>query len=435
MHLSLNKSTIFKRVGHYGYLSNISTRQNLTLDENGALWLSHISYIPKRIDYIVNELVENYDDADFNTLQNDFHCFMEELISAGFIDCIDVTPPRLLYLELTQMCNERCVHCYIPSSLKGETAISLSLDKVLKIIDEYSAMSGTEIVFTGGEIGLYKNLFDVIEYAKQKGLIVTLITNGTTFTNEDIKRIKELDIDKIQISLYSLSKHIHDSITKNTSSFEKTTRTIKLMIEHDIPVEIACVVIKDNRNDVFELLKHFQQLGVEVKLEVNIVAQSNCDKSNIACRLSIVEYRDFLQHLACISPEQAKRIINRHHIEYDEKFNYSEYLHKPLCTAAFSSIYIAANGNVLPCGNLVNIIFGNINAASLCDIWTDSQTINSFRQIREKDLPHCAKCELSNYCLRCLARNYTENGNMLEISQSFCEQAKIAQETINVLKN
>ena len=207
------------------------------------------------------------------------------------------------------------------------------------------------------------------------------------------------------------------------------------MIEHDIPVEIACVVIKDNRNDVFELLKHFQQLGVEVKLEVNIVAQSNCDKSNIACRLSIVEYRDFLQHLACISPEQAKRIINRHHIEYDEKFNYSEYLHKPLCTAAFSSIYIAANGNVLPCGNLVNIIFGNINAASLCDIWTDSQTINSFRQIREKDLPHCAKCELSNYCLRCLARNYTENGNMLEISQSFCEQAKIAQETINVLKN
>ena len=407
----------------------------MTFDENGAFWLSQISYIPQKVDIIINKLLSQYCDVTIEEFKDDFMEFLNELIQAGFVDTMDVQPPRFLYLELTQICNERCIHCYIPEHLKNKDGYKLKLEEVKKVISDFSSLGGEEVIFTGGEIGLYDQLFNITCYAKQQGLRITLLTNGTLFSDEEITELKTLNVDSVQVSLYSLNEDSHDEITRLKGSFKKTMDSIIQMKKNGIPVEVACVVMKHNREDIVDLISFCNGEGLNLNLELNVLAQSNRCTSNLECRLSLDEYKKFIEEIYRYHPDIVDNILKRNDNIFDKNFNFAEYLNKPLCRAGFSSIYIDAQGNVIPCGDLPGIRFGNIYDETFSEIWQNSQQINTFRLIREKDLTKCVTCELSNYCQRCMARNYTECGGILEISTTFCKQAEIASRFLKNIKD
>src|SRR6058998_2074459 len=86
-------------------------------------------------------------------------------------------------IELTYGCNLHCVHCYTdcynrPDLIKRE----LSYAEVTRILDQLAAEGCLWVCFTGGEIFMRKDFLDIYAYAKQKGFLITLFTNGTLFT-------------------------------------------------------------------------------------------------------------------------------------------------------------------------------------------------------------------------------------------------------------
>ncbi len=86
-------------------------------------------------------------------------------------------------LEVTQRCNLRCMHCYIPlSKRKGPRKVELSISEIQHILDEIKEAGCLWLLLTGGEPLLRTDFLDIYKFAKHKGFLLTLFTNGTLLT-------------------------------------------------------------------------------------------------------------------------------------------------------------------------------------------------------------------------------------------------------------
>ncbi|MDO4800114.1 MAG: radical SAM protein [Bacillota bacterium] len=122
--------------------------------------------------------------------------------------------PISLTIELNTTCNWRCQHCYIPEhSNKGLTS-----DSIKKILREARELGVYELVLTGGEITLRLDLVEIVEYARELG-IVNLLSNASTLNADLVNKLKKLNIRSYSSTVFSMQPHVHDSITRVRGSY------------------------------------------------------------------------------------------------------------------------------------------------------------------------------------------------------------------------
>jgi len=82
--------------------------------------------------------------------------------------------PLGVQLDVTYRCNERCVHCYLDHQDHGE----LTTAEVFRALDQLAEAGTLFLIFSGGELLLRRDLFDILAYARRRGFDVKLKTNG-----------------------------------------------------------------------------------------------------------------------------------------------------------------------------------------------------------------------------------------------------------------
>lgn len=141
---------------------------------------------------------------------------------------------RLLYLEVTRKCNLKCPHCFNDSKIDCEK--ELSLEEIKKIIDNFLVMGGKEIQLTGGEVFMRKDIFEIMNYAKEKGIeYIRLSTNGTMVNEKNIIKIVEL-VDEIFFSIDGFEEQ-HD-ILRGKGAFQKTINIVDSLSLMDIKISV-----------------------------------------------------------------------------------------------------------------------------------------------------------------------------------------------------
>ena len=131
------------------------------------------------------------------------------------------------YMQLTRKCNRKCVcsNLYIDDTLSFKDA--------LRQIDDYVQEGVNEIIFTGGEPTLNKNIFRLIKYCNKKGLACRVITNGEELADKAYtKRLSEAGLSYINISIYSHKKNVQDKLTLTKGSHEKTLSAIENSLKY-----------------------------------------------------------------------------------------------------------------------------------------------------------------------------------------------------------
>ena len=113
--------------------------------------------------------------------------------------------PIIGSLEVTQRCNNSCIHCYnnLPAGDQKAKAGELTLNEHRRILDEITNAGCLWLLFTGGEIFIRKDFLDIYTYAKQKGLLITLFSNGTLITEKIADYLAQFPPFSIEITLYS----------------------------------------------------------------------------------------------------------------------------------------------------------------------------------------------------------------------------------------
>jgi len=323
-------------------------------------------------------------------------------------------PCRNVNFELTYGCNLNCSMCAYKNEVnqtapEGSDFEPLRKDEIIKLIRKFP--SGSNITFTGGEIFLKEGILEILEAAAILHK-VTIATNGTLVTKDIAKRIVELGIALVGLSLDG-PEEVHNKIRRDPSAYDKLIDAIGYVREEKkiraagYPlINLNGVILEENHHLLYRNIEIIKALGLDAhtfqicdpswsrsgwRLSDNIsmkektiqqVEQINRNELsgslekilNTAKRLNIKV--NFLPRVSI------KQILDY----YENKFDLSEWQ----CLQPWSVIRISPYGDVFPC---LNYNIGNIRNNSVENLWNNAK----YRLFRKT----LKKASLFDSCVGC----------------------------------
>ena len=324
--------------------------------------------------------------------------------------CVEKCIPYVVMFELTYRCNLNCRHCYV---VRDNSIEELSTEEVKNIIDQLVEMKTFFLAFTGGEIFMRDDLFEIAKYAKRKGFLLTFMTNGTLITPEKIEEIKRLKPIKFETSLYGATAKTHDYITRVKGSFERTVKAIKGLTEQGIEVTIKTILMNSNIREYKAMEALAEELGTHPRMNPGLSPRRDGSLEPLQYDLSFEEMVEYL-------PEENDDVMLSYLSEKTK-----DPAERFICKAGKSGCCISPDGTVYPC-IMMPMAVGNLREKSFKEIWhtEPSNDLKRLRNLTSDDLPVCSRCELAQYCIRCPGVVYLETGDIVGASPSACKYAK-----------
>ena len=154
--------------------------------------------------------------------------------------------PNMVALDVTTLCNLKCVHCFNDSGSNApfkDTKADVKLD----IARQVAELHPYNVCMCGGETLCCSNLLDIISILKPHVAMVSMVSNGFFMTREKAKELKNSGIKLAQISIDGHEAFIHDSFRGVDGSFEKAKNAVRYLHEAGISqVDLSMVPHKLN---------------------------------------------------------------------------------------------------------------------------------------------------------------------------------------------
>jgi radical SAM protein with 4Fe4S-binding SPASM domain len=317
--------------------------------------------------------------------------------------------PFTVQIDLTYRCNEQCVHCYLDHDDHGE----MTTAEIKHLLREMAEAGVFILTFSGGEIFLRKDFFEILECARSLTFCIKLKTNAVLIREAQAARLRDLGVAAIQVSIYSHRPEVHDAITKVPGSLRRSINAIRFLKSQGLKVTIANVLMTGNMEDYNRVRELAEELGAEYTLDPTVTPMMDGDRS-------ILELN---------AGESALRQLFR-----DEAFvgNAEQYCAPPPaadadsmrslpCSAGHTACYISPYGEFYPCVQFP-LSCGNVRQQRFIDIWRNSEQLKEVRSIRLRDLSSCSQCAHGGSCTRCPGLAFLE-GNMRGPSTADCEKS------------
>ncbi len=151
----------------------------------------------------------------------------------------EIVAPWIMWLSLTDFCNNECVWCYEQCSRNQHFLGPMKLENAEKILKIMKEVGVKKCILIGGEPSLHPNLFDVIKLIRGRGMESALVTNGRVFCSEKkVAQLKEAGPDFITISVHGWNGQKYAEFTGSKSGFSNVTSAVGLFKKYDIKFDI-----------------------------------------------------------------------------------------------------------------------------------------------------------------------------------------------------
>lgn len=332
--------------------------------------------------------------------------------------------PRLIFWELTEGCNLKCIHCRATAQ-PGRNKDELTTDEAYRVIDEIVGFSDPILVLSGGEPLYRPDFFEIADYAVKKGLKVALATNGTLIDQEVARRIRETGIKRVSISLDGSNNATHDGFRGIEGAFDRALLGAKYLQDEGIEVQINSTISKHNVDEIEDILK----LAIEKKavaLHLFMLVPVGCGIQIADSQMLPAERyeevlgwfyentRDLPLEVRATCAPHYYRIIRQKAKERGEKITPQTHGMAAMtkgCLAGTGVCFISHKGKVQPCGYLP-IEAGDVKKDTVEEIWNNSDVFQKLRDNSQLE-GKCGVCEYINVCSGCRARAYYDTENYM----------------------
>ncbi len=299
--------------------------------------------------------------------------------------------------ELTRGCNLKCKHCF--SNSGRPEAEELTTEEVKAAIDLFADQKVFYINFTGGEPLLRSDLFEILQYASSKKISIDLSTNGFLVTPRTVELLQEPNVFQVQLSIDGLGDS-HDRFRGVKGSFQRALEAIRLLRQANFGVVISTTVSKTNLAQISELIDLSMGVGASV-FKTTLFIPTGRGKSS---RQELALDSGDVRRLALLMVEMEEKVAGRLLLKKDSCYPWlleKNHLPDPAwmrpknvsCAAGTSSLFITADGNVVPCPFLRQLVIGNLRNDEFSDLW-ESDALSVFRTLKPGDLKgKCSHCE------------------------------------------
>jgi len=340
----------------------------------------------------------------------------------------------MLFWETTVRCNLACAHCRRLESNEADVA-DLSTSQGEALIDQLAELGRRQpqmpvLVFSGGEPFCRRDLFTLMERARQQGIILALATNGTTINREKAQHIRDSGIARVSVSLDGGPIVVHDKMRQIPGAFDRALEGIGHLQDAGVPFQINVTLTKQNAHqlgNVYELAKSLGAVAVHIFMLVpvgcgQVLAETDMlspqQYEQIMRDICALESRGEIQIKVTCGPHY-ERVKRQARIEFNVA-NPQSGIRNPQskgCLAGLGVLFVSHRGDVYPCGYLpVNC--GNILEKRLIEIWDHNEDLARMRDVAALE-GKCGVCEYKQVCGGCRARAFGMTGNYMG-EEPFC---------------
>jgi AdoMet-dependent heme synthase len=302
--------------------------------------------------------------------------------------------------HLTERCNMKCRHCYQHGSTSelDHAQICRAIENMNVSFKEWEKEYSIELIrsmnFTGGEPFLRKDLFEILNFVRDRGFSISIMSNGTTITDLIARKLAEIGPVHVQVSLEGMEK-VHDSIRGN-GSFKRAIKGISRLVNNGVETSTNTTLSRLNSSQVRELVDLGEKAGLSAVTFSRLVPCGSglkLLKDMLASVDLAAIYRDLheihSEKLQVLSRDPLAEVAHVQGDIPDTEFPIAG------CAAGLFGITVASDGSVMPCRRM-NLVIGNITRQPFREIW-ESPVLWS---LRNRKFYH-GKCGVCRYWMIC----------------------------------
>ena len=354
--------------------------------------------------------------------------------------------PRLgtLDIELTERCDNDCIHCCInlPLGEKDAHAREMTTEQVDGVLEQAAELGCLQVRFTGGEPLVRPDFEELYLFARRLGLKVLLFTNARQLgVGEDgsggrgeqlvdlLARVPPLV--PVEVTVYGMHRDSYEAVSRAPGSFEQFRRGVDRLLNRGVPFIVKSVLLPPNRAEMEE----FEAWAATLP--------GMSDPPGYALFLDLRNRRDDPAKNSLIasmrlSPQEALAVLTRDEVAYRrEKTQFAARFMAPPGAELFrcgagQAVSIDAYGRAQPCMSLrapeftIDLVGSAQGGASPGTLASALDRFAQLRDIRTTDpayLRRCAMCFLQSLCEQCPAKSWSEHGTLDTPVVYHCEMA------------
>jgi radical SAM protein with 4Fe4S-binding SPASM domain len=165
-------------------------------------------------------------------------------------------------VEFTEACNHACIYCY-------ENAGPLSRPRSMgrpsmKSLIGYLADGGVrQLTCSGGEPLMYPHVREAVKLARDRGMVVHMITNGYFLSREAARSLSRAGLTQVQINIDSVDPAKHDRMRGRRGSFSRAVRALRNAREAGMTCVTQTVLTRLNEDEVMDIFRLARGMGVQ----------------------------------------------------------------------------------------------------------------------------------------------------------------------------
>jgi len=161
--------------------------------------------------------------------------------------------------NVTKRCNLKCLHCYAQATATGAPD-ELNHAEALALLRDLKDFGVPVVLFSGGEPLLRPDLFDLVDQTVAYGMRAVISTNGTLITRDLARRLQDLGLSYVGISLDGTAA-VHDRFRGQPGSFAAALAGVRNCQEEGLKVGLRFTVSRLNYQElpaIFDLVEEYE---------------------------------------------------------------------------------------------------------------------------------------------------------------------------------
>ena len=323
---------------------------------------------------------------------------------------------RSLDIELTERCNNACLHCYInlPENDTQARNRELTTSEWKDILRQAAELGTLTVRFTGGEPLLREDFAELYEFTRRLGIKVRLFTNARLITSELVDLFTRIPLlEKIEITVYGMRSESYDAVSCAPGAYTEFVQGIELLLKRNIPFIVKFALMPQNKADVAA----FETWAMTLPWMDRLPGYSMF--FDLRGRRDSIARNHLIERLR-MTPQEGLAFLTRERKSYCNEMN--RFCHrfmgptgkKLFDCGAGSGGCVDAYGRYQPCMLLRDPVLSyDLRVGSLSDALE-----NFFPPIRQMTatnpeyLERCANCFLHGLCEQCPGKSWSEYGTL-----------------------
>lgn len=341
---------------------------------------------------------------------------------------------RHLDIELTERCNNACIHCYInqPEHDAAAAAREMETAFVQDLLRQAADLGALSVRFTGGEPLLREDFTELYLCARRLGLMVTLFTNARLITPELAQLLARIPPRQpVEVTVYGMHADSYDAVAARRGAWAEFRRGIDLLLEYKIPFIVKQALLPPNRHEIDEFEAWAATLpGMQQRPGYSMNFDLRARRDHPAKNRLIRSLR--------LSPEETVAMLNRNPGYVQEMRQFcAKFIGPPedrlFSCGAGEGLTIDAYGQAQMCLQLRH-------PEVVSDLHSAGEMIQGespLRYVLTRVFPHwrerraenpeylrrCARCFLKGLCEQCPAKSWQEHGTLDTPVEYLCQVA------------